>query len=430
MAGKKIKLVPIGEEKETQQTGREAAQSAGTKNRIKLVSDGTRDWENSGTKAKPVVTEARKQEAENLYQKYVRQAQEKTKAPTLTQGKFSGNRETTKGQSNEPNWGKIAGGTFLQGMDQFAQGGAATLAAAEQLVTKPLGLILGNDELYKDGLFYTWNEKIKEEQQQTADYFAPEYEKAGKAGEIIQKFGPSTVAAVPQAALAFFTAGQSLAAQGTTAALKGASAAAKGAGIAQAASSAMQQAAKNPQFWASFVTTAGNEYEQAKEDGADDLKAYTYGAITALLNSVVEVGGGIDVLPDGTKSAVKDWVEAMIDEGKEEVIQGAISQLSQAALYGKNNPLYSMTDQNAVINPARAAEEFLGGAVVGGILGGGQIAVQRTLNALGEAGARGNAQVEVRAQRKNQAADITEETGRLELTMPEELVQPGDYQMV
>lgn len=429
MAGKKIKLVPIGEEKETQQTGREAAQSAGTKNRIKLVSDGTRDWANSGTKAKPVVTEARKQEAENLYQKYVRQAQEKTKAPTVTQGKFSGNRETTKGQRNGPNWGKIAGGTFLQGMDQFAQGGAATLAAAEQLVTKPLGLILGNDELYKDGLFYTWNEKIKEEQQQAADYFAPEYEKAGKAGEIIQKFGPSTVAAVPQAALAFFTAGQSLAAQGTTAALQGASAAAKGAGIAQAASSAMQQAAKNPQFWASFVTTAGNEYEQAKEDGADDLKAYTYGTITALLNSVVEVGGGIDVLPDGTKSAVKDWVEAMIDEGKEEVIQGAISQLSQAALYGKNNPLYSMTDQNAVINPARAAEEFLGGAVVGGILGGGQMAVQRTLNALGEAGARGNAQVEVRAQRKNQAADITEETGRLKLTMPEELVQPGDYQM-
>ena len=91
MAGKKIKLVPIGEEKETQQTGREAAQSAGTKNRIKLVSDGTRDWANSGTKAKPVVTEARKQEAENLYQKYVRQAQEKTKAPTVTQGKFSGN---------------------------------------------------------------------------------------------------------------------------------------------------------------------------------------------------------------------------------------------------------------------------------------------------------------------------------------------------
>lgn len=320
---------------------------------------------------------------------------EKKQSSTLVKGSFDGTRKPTQGQ-NEPNWAKIAGDTVLQGLDQFAQGASATLAAAEGLVTKPLGYVLGNNELYKDGLFYVWNEKIKEEQQKAEEQFAPEYEKAGKVGEVIQKFGPSTVAAIPQAAMAFFTAGQSLAAQGTTAALQGASAAAQGAGIAQTASTALQQAAKNPQFWTSFMTTAGNEYEQAKADGADDLKAYAYGTITGLLNSIVEIGGGIDTLPDGSKKAVREWVESMIDEGKEEVIQGAISQLSQAAVYGKENPLFSTTSQDAVINPYRAGEEFLGGAIVGGLLGGGQIAVQRTLNALGEAGVRARNQAQAR----------------------------------
>lgn len=362
---------------------------------------------------------------------------EKKQSSTLVKGSFDGTRKPTQGQ-NEPNWAKIAGGTVLQGLDQFAQGASATLAAAEGLVTKPLGYVLGNNELYKDGLFYVWNEKIKEEQQKAEEQFAPEYEKAGKVGEVIQKFGPSTVAAIPQAAMAFFTAGQSLAAQGTTAALQGASAAAQGAGIAQTASTALQQAAKNPQFWTSFMTTAGNEYEQAKADGADDLKAYAYGTITGLLNSIVEIGGGIDTLPDGSKKAVREWVESMIDEGKEEVIQGAISQLSQAAVYGKENPLFSTTNQDAVINPYRAGEEFLGGAIVGGLLGGGQIAVQRTLNALGEAGVRARNQAQAQAQVQMQGqvqernfspAETREESG-LTLTMPEELAEPGDWQSV
>lgn len=362
------------------------------------------------------------------------EAARKATESRVVKGDFSGSRKSTQGQSG-PNWGKIAGGTVWSGLQDFAQGAAATLAAAEGLVSKPLGAVLGNDELYKDGLFYAWNERIKEEQEQTAEQLAPEYQKAGKAGELIERFGPSTVAAIPQAALAFFTAGQSLAAQGTTAALQGASAAAQGAGIVQTVSTAMQQAARNPQFWASFLNTAGNEYEQARSDGADDVKAYAYGTITGLLNSLVEIGGGIDVLPDGSKRAVREWVESMLDEGKEEVIQGAISQLSQAALYGKDNPLFSTEDENAVINPARAAEEFLGGAVVGGMLGGGQIAVQRGLSALGEAGVRaGRGQLQTPAQaqtqRQERAPAPAESGGGLVLTMPEELAQPGDYQMV
>lgn len=396
-----------------------------SKNEVKTEDSGGNDFTKKYLeKRAQLVTAAERMKMQELQKKEGTEKKAESES-SLVKGSFSGRRETAK---KEPaDWGKIAGGVLLQGMDQFAQGASATLAAAEGLVTKPLGYVLGNNELYKDGLFYVWNEKIKEEQQQAEQYFAPEYEKAGKVGEVLQKFGPSTVAAVPQAAMAFFSAGQSLAAQGTTAALQGASAAAQSAGIAQTASMALQQAAKNPQFWTSFVTTAGNEYEQAKADGADDLKAYAYGTITGLLNSLVEIGGGIDTLPDGSKKAVREWVESMIDEGKEEVIQGAISQLSQAAVYGKENPLFSTTDQDAVINPYRAGEEFLGGAVVGGILGGGQIGVQRAMNALGEAGARARAKTQGQAQEQG----TNQEAGAgLTLTMPEELVQPGDYQMV
>ena len=65
---------------------------------------------------------------------------------------------------------------------------------------------------------------------------------------------------------------------------------------------------------------------------------------------------------------------------------------------GRENPLFSLEDENAVVNPSTAAQEFLGGAVVGGILGGGQLAVQQGLNAAA------NRQAARRAQEGVQAA--------------------------
>ena len=67
---------------------------------------------------------------------------------------------------------------------------------------------------------------------------------------------------------------------------------------------------------------------------ADDAKAYAYAALSGALNSLVEVGGGIDKLPDVSKNALKEWAGSMIDEGKEEVVQGMISQALQRGMYG------------------------------------------------------------------------------------------------
>ena len=300
--------------------------------------------------------------------------------------------------SGQPDWGEIAKGVVLQGADQAATGITSTLSMLEGAVMKPMGALLGNDQLYESGPFHTLNDYMQEAKEANEEHFTPEYKKAGRVGEVLGDFGPSVVAAIPQAALAFLTAGTSAAAQGTTAGVQAAGQVARGASVARTFLGAMRNTAQNPQFWYSVLSTAGNEYEQAKAEGADDGRAYAYAALTGLLNSVVEASGGIDTLTPDNKRILRQWVDTMLDEGREEVIQGAVSRLAQNAVYGQGNPLFSLENENAVVNPSTAAREFLGGAVVGGILGGGQLAVQQGLNAAA------NRQAARRAQEGAQAA--------------------------
>lgn len=300
--------------------------------------------------------------------------------------------------SGQPDWGEIIKGWVLQGADQAATGITSTLSMLEGAVMKPMGALLGNDQLYESGPFHTLNDYMQEAKEANEEHFTPEYKKAGRIGEVLGDIGPSVVAAVPQAVLAFMTAGTSAAAQGTTAGVQAAGQAAQGAGVARTFLNTLRNTAQNPQFLYSVLSTAGNEYEQAKAEGADDGRAYAYAALTGLLNSVVEASGGIDTLTPDNKRVLRQWVDTMLDEGREEVIQGAVSRLAQNAVYGQGNPLFSLENENAVVNPSTAAREFLGGAVVGGILGGGQLAVQQGLNAAA------NRQAARRAQEGAQAA--------------------------
>ncbi len=314
------------------------------------------------------------------------------------QGKRSDVGFTGERVSGQPDWGEIAKGVVLQGADQAATGITSTLSMLEGAVMKPMGALLGNDQLYESGIFHTINDRLQQAKEANEEHFTPEYKKAGRVGEVLGDFGPSVVAAVPQAVLAFMTAGTSAAAQGTTAGVQAAGQAAQGAGVARTFLNTLRNTAQNPQFLYSVLSTAGNEYEQAKAEGADDGRAYAYAALTGLLNSVVEASGGIDTLTPDNKRVLRQWVDTMLDEGREEVIQGAVSRLAQNAVYGRENPLFSLEDENAVVNPSTAAREFLGGAVVGGILGGGQLAVQQGLNAAA------NRQAARRAQEGAQAA--------------------------
>lgn len=192
----------------------------------------------------------------------------------------------------------------------------------------------------------------------------------GKPAEIGGQLIQGTVGAIPNAVLAMMTAGASTAPQL-------AAQAPKAAGLLSTIGTVTKDLAKNPMFWASFARTTGGTYEEAKAEGASELAAQATAIISGLLNAGVEVGGGVEALPKNLKqggaSAIRTWVNSMIDEGKEEVIQGIIENATKAALYDKSKAFASIQDQGAILNPVRAAKEFGTGAAIGGILGGGQV---------------------------------------------------------
>lgn len=227
-------------------------------------------------------------------------------------------------------------------------------------------------------LFNRWNRAIDAEAQGVQQRYAENTARGGKAAQVFEDLGAATVAAVPQAIAALWTGGASAAAQAGALAEN----AAASSGLVSTISRSMRTMAKDPNFQLSFAQVFGPGYEQAKADGADDFRASVYAIGNGLMNAAVEVGGGIQTLPRELQnggSAWKAWVDAMLDEGKEEVVQGVIERATQNAVYGRDNPLVGIGN-GAIIDPAAAAEEFFGGAVVGGILGGGQVGVNTLAN--------------------------------------------------
>ena len=227
-------------------------------------------------------------------------------------------------------------------------------------------------------LFNRWNRAIDAEAQGVQQRYAENTARGGKAAQVFEDLEAATVAAVPQAIAALWTGGASAAAQAGALAEN----AAASSGLVSTISRSMRTMAKDPNFQLSFAQVFGPGYEQAKADGADDFRASVYAIGNGLMNAAVEVGGGIQTLPKELQnggSAWKAWVDAMLDEGKEEAVQGVIERATQNAVYGRDNPLVGIGN-GAIFDPAAAAEEFAGGAIVGGILGGGQVGVNTLAN--------------------------------------------------
>ena len=195
-----------------------------------------------------------------------------------------------------------------------------------------------------------------------------------KALRLASDVGGGVITALPNAALAMMTGGAS--AGGTI----GSQLAPQASGLAGTVSAAWQKLISNPMFQTSFIQSLGNGYEEAKEAGASDVNAMAAALLSTTANSIVEVGGGLETLPGELKNAdlstgkkALQWLTSALDEGKEEVVQGAISNMVNKAASGSDTPYFSMTDENAVVNPIRMGKEFGMGTAVGGILGGGQV---------------------------------------------------------
>lgn len=256
-------------------------------------------------------------------------------------------------------------------------------------------------------LFNRWNRAIDAEAQGVQQRYAENTARGGKAAQVFEDLGAATVAAVPQAIAALFTGAASAAAQASALAEN----AAASSGLVSTISRSMRAMAKDPNFQLSFAQVFGPGYEQAKADGADDFRASVYAIGNGLMNAAVEVGGGIQTLPRELQnggSAWKTWVDAMLDEGKEEVVQGVIERATQNAVYGRDNPLVGIGN-GAIFDPAAAAEEFAGGAVVGGILGGGQMGVNTLANRAAYNAARAQYDRDVRQNTAPEMDGRTEE---------------------
>lgn len=293
-------------------------------------------------------------------------------------------------------------GVLWKGVTQAANGFAQTLGWLPGNALKELG--------WENNPF----SNLAEAQQQIADaaqeYYGKNMQNGTKGQKIADEIGTSTVAALPQAIMAMMTMGGSAEAQLATG---GARAAATLPGIvgnaktsAVTAQQMAQAMAKDPNFWLAFSQVAGQNYQDAKADGASDWEANAFAMANGLVNAAAEVSGGIQKLPGElqvSESALKSWIKSAAEEGQEEVVQGVLERALQNLTYNKGNKVFSTKDEDAVLNPVTGAKEFGLGMTVGGILGGGQTIVRK---AAGLArGAAGNVQADVRGLPKAQTVE-------------------------
>ena len=275
------------------------------------------------------------------------------------------------GAYGDPNWLKYFTTSAAHGLTTVANAGYKTLAALERNIA-PEGV-----QGPLQGLAEMSNEELQnaEEKMRRASQ-AMGYESGWATGSDILS---STVAAIPDALLAVLTAGSSTAATG-------AALTARSAGVGAQIANSVKSIAKNPQYWTSFVREFGPTYYDAIDRGESDETALATATISALSNALVEIGlsgtSGFQGLPEkliaGNESAVLEWVKSSLEEGGEEVVQGAISRLTQKALSGD----LEWEGPGGVADFEAAIQEFGLGAAVGMLIGGGQIGVNAAYNGI------------------------------------------------
>ena len=219
----------------------------------------------------------------------------------------------------------------------------------------------------------TWDREV-------AKYSAAQGTTAGKiAGfqEMVMQNAPQTVIDL----MKFFATGGASAAAALGAPVQG---------VLPMVQKAVKELAKKPDFWYSFITQLGNNYQEALNQGADNDRA-TVAALTAsLANAEIEVGGisgegGLETLLQkigGGQGAMVSWLLSLPEEGLEEVLQGITTRATNAAMFKGDTPLYG---QGGVFDKEAAKDEFGSGMAVAAVLGGAQIGANALLNKAGAA---------------------------------------------
>lgn len=284
-------------------------------------------------------------------------------------------------QANEGyNYGKgllKAGG---MGLSAIARDVTTPLALGERTVAKGWNALFGNiAPMNERGFFNAWDENIALEQEGLQQRYAENTAKGGQYAEKGENLFASAVETLPSLVIALATGGTSAAAKAGDLAAQ--TAAKSSPALVQTLKNVAAARAKDPNYLASAAQIFSHSYNDAKTEGVDDKRAALYAIGNALLGSEIEISGGIQNLPGkvANQAAWRTLVNTMLDEGKEEVLQGIIDRTLQNAVYDADNPYFGV-NENAIFDPGTAAEEFAGGAIVGGLLSGGTMGVSALAN--------------------------------------------------
>ena len=293
--------------------------------------------------------------------------------------------------------GRYIKASLMEGATNFANGFYQSLNVLVGKSITAAGRLF--DEDYKSGIT-KFSERYKREvsDKQTAEAeMATQALGGGAALQTGRQVMGSIVENVPNTIMAIMTGGA--AAAGGLATTQGAAIASMNQVGTGAAMRVAQGMLGDAQYWTSFMRELGSACDEAEQNGASPLAATLYSTVTALINAGIEVGGGIEkigqesdptLIGRALKAATgRDFkaLEAILDsagdEGTEEIKQYIVGALARKAIYDHGLPYYS-NEEDAVINPSQMGENAMLGALTGGLLAGGNAAV----DALGGAATR------------------------------------------
>lgn len=283
----------------------------------------------------------------------------------------AGNYGADKRPNSGYNYGKGALKSVGMGLTAIARTPTTILAQGERLAAKGWNALLGDvAPMSERGLFNMADEAIANDQNYLQQKYAENTAKGGKYAAKGEELAASAVEALTSLAAAYATSGASAAmtAEKMAAQTSGKSAPA----IVQTLQQVVKSRGKDPNYLTSAAQIYAHSYNDAKAEGVDEKRATLYALGNALLGSEIEISGGIQNLPNrvANQAAWRTLVDTMIDEGKEEVLQGVIDRTLQNVVYDAGNQYFGI-NENAIFDPGTAAEEFAGGAIVGGLLSGG-----------------------------------------------------------
>lgn len=283
----------------------------------------------------------------------------------------AGNYGADKRPNSGYNYGKGALKSVGMGLTAIARTPTTILAQGERLAAKGWNALLGDiAPMSERGLFNMADEAIAKDQNYLQQKYAENTAKGGKYAAKGEELAASAVEALTSLAAAYATSGASAAMTAEKVAAQTANKSTPA--IVQTMQQIAKTRAKDPNYLTSVAQIYAHSYNDAKAENVDEKRATLYALGNALLGSEIEISGGIQNLPNrvANQAAWRTLVDTMIDEGKEEVLQGVIDRTLQNVVYDAGNQYFGV-NENAIFDPGTAAEEFAGGAIVGGLLSGG-----------------------------------------------------------